>query len=54
MELTWTEISTNSDYDIDWRLANFVANRNLIFGLDMFECPRLEILELYFDEFCCS
>ncbi|KAK2386259.1 F-box/kelch-repeat protein [Trifolium repens] len=47
MELTWTEISTDSDVNVDWRSANFVANRNLIFGVDKFESPKFEILDYF-------
>ncbi|KAL6982596.1 hypothetical protein U1Q18_015984 [Sarracenia purpurea var. burkii] len=34
--LTWTEVSTHPDAPMDWNAA-FVADRNLIFGVEMFK-----------------
>ncbi|GAV88147.1 F-box domain-containing protein [Cephalotus follicularis] len=36
MYLTWTEVSVHPDAPMDWNTA-FVADRNLIFGLEMFK-----------------
>lgn len=36
MYLTWTEISVHPDAPLDWNAA-FVADRNLIFGVEMFK-----------------
>ncbi|GAU38930.1 hypothetical protein TSUD_119960 [Trifolium subterraneum] len=49
MHLTWTEISTNPYVNIGWSSANFVANRNLIFGIHMFESPSGCEISHYFN-----
>lgn len=36
MYLTWTEVSTHPDAPMDWNAA-FVADKNLIFGVEMFK-----------------
>ncbi|KAJ4702306.1 F-box/kelch-repeat protein [Melia azedarach] len=36
MYLTWTEVSVHPDAPMDWN-ASFVADRNLIFGVEMFK-----------------
>lgn len=36
MYLTWTEVSTHPDAPMDWN-ALFMADRNLIFGIEMFK-----------------
>ncbi|KAF5943198.1 hypothetical protein HYC85_020840 [Camellia sinensis] len=36
MHLSWTEVSTHPDAPMDWNAA-FIADRNLIFGVEMFK-----------------
>ena len=36
MHLNWTEVSTHPDAPMDWNAA-FVADKNFIFGVEMFK-----------------
>ncbi|GAU38931.1 hypothetical protein TSUD_119970 [Trifolium subterraneum] len=45
MHLTWTEISIEPDVITDWRYIEFVANKNMIFGVMMPYVDSDEILD---------
>jgi hypothetical protein len=47
MHLTWTEISIDPEVITDWRHIEFVANRNMIFGIKMSYTGSKEILDYF-------
>ncbi|KAK2386266.1 Galactose oxidase/kelch repeat superfamily protein [Trifolium repens] len=47
MHLTWTEISIDPEVITDWRHIEFVANRNMIFGIKKSYPGNKEILDYF-------